>query len=218
MSEVLDLSEEKLMQAIDEAKKKGRKRNFEQSVEIVITTEGLDLKKPENRVLQIITLPQKMSREKKLCVFADGETAEKALNSGADRVISRRELDSLAGNRKEVKKISKSFDFFLAEPPFMGNIGKVFGFALGPKGKMPQVITPSTDLERRIEALKNSARIHLRNRPEASCSIGTEKMPSKELAKNAQAVISSFDQSIREKGKTKKIYLKLTMVEPVRVV
>ncbi|MFQ5710180.1 MAG: 50S ribosomal protein L1 [Candidatus Geothermarchaeales archaeon] len=215
---MINLTKEQLTKAIGEAKEKGGKRSFEQSVELIVTTEGLDLGKPENRVLEIIRLPKKTKKEGMVCVFAEGETAERAAEVGADRVISRRELDALAGNRKEIKKISKRYDFFLAEPPLMGSIGKVFGFALGPKGKMPQVITPTTDLKGRINALKNSVRIYLRNRPEASCSIGTESTPSEDLAENALAVISTVDRSMEEKAKTKNVYIKLSMGKPVKVI
>ncbi len=217
MVNVEELKKEDLVKAIEEAKGKSGERNFRQTVEIIITTEGLDLKKPENRVRQTISLPKEIGRPRKICVFAEGRNADRALEAGADRVMARRELEGLSGNKKAVKKMAGEYDFFLSEPQLISLVGRVCGSALGPRGKTPQVITPTTDLDKTMKELKNSSRLYLRNRPEASCGIGTMDMPSEDLAENVMAVVHAFYTSVREKAKIDRIYVKTTMGRPVRV-
>jgi len=218
MVEVDDIRKEDLVKAIEDAKKSSKKRNFEQSVEVIITTEGLDLRRPENRVRAIIPLPEDTGKKKKVCVFADGLAADQAREAGADLVITSADIDALAGDKKKVKKLSREYDFFLAYPQMMRRVGQVFGFALGPKGKTPEVITPTMDLAAKIKELRNSASIYLRQQPVASCAIGLESMESGRLAENAFAVITTIYNKIREKARIGHIYVKTTMGKPVMVV
>lgn len=218
MVEIDEIRKEALIRAIEEAKKASKERNFEQSVEVIITTEGLDLKKPENRVRAIIHLPEETGKPKRICVFADGMAADQAKEAGADFIITSTDMDALAGNRKKVKEISREYDFFLAYPQMMRRVGQVFGFALGPRGKTPEVITPTMDLAAKMKELRNSISIYLRQQPVAACTIGSERMDSKSLAENALAVITTIYNRVREKARIGHIYVKMTMGRPVRVV
>ncbi len=217
MVNIEDLKKEDLIKAIEEAKEKSGERRFQQTVELVITTKGLDLKKPENRVRRTIALPKETGKHRKIFVFAGGMNIDRALEAGADRVMVEGEIEGLSGNKKAVKKIAREYDFFLSEPQLIRIVGKVYGSALGPRGKTPQIITPTTDLKKTIEELKNSVRIYLRNRPEASCGIGTVETPSEDLAENAMAVITTFHTSVREKARVDRIYVKTSMGRPIMV-
>jgi len=215
--EELALRIEDLKEKIKEALQNSKKRKFEQSVEVIIAIDGLDLKKPENRMLLTIPLPKEIKKKRTICVFADGPFAEEARNIGVDRVITKSELEELSGRKREIKKIANKYDFFLAQPQLMSLVGKYFGFALGPRGKMPTIISSTTDLREKVKTLRNSVRINLRKNPEAACSIGTETMDIEALAENAMAVISEVHGRIREKAKISRIYVKTTMGKPVRV-
>ena len=60
-----------LLKTINEAKKQKGNKNFTQSMDLIITTHGLNLKKPENRIRCVIKLPNSIGNEKKIIVFAD---------------------------------------------------------------------------------------------------------------------------------------------------
>lgn len=217
MVDEIKIDKELLIEKIRDAKKISRKRKFEQSMELIITIKDLDLKKPENRMLLTFKLPRSLRKKRKICVFSEGPFAEEARKLGADKVITKAMIEELAGKKREIKKIAEKYDFFLAQPQLMGLIGKYFGFALGPRGKMPSIVSDISQLKERIDTLRNSVRIHLRKNPEACCIIGTEKMDNESLAVNAMAVISGVYNKIREKAKIGKIYVKTTMGKPVRV-
>jgi len=206
-----------LLKTINEAKKQKGNKNFTQSLDLIITTHGLNLKKPENRIRCVIKLPNSIGNEKKIIVFADSNINDSAKSAGADKVMNNSEIDSLAGNKKEGKKLVGNYDFFLSEPKMIKKVGQILGFAMGPKGKSPQVITPTTDIKKMISELKNSVNIYLKTRPEISSKIGDETMESETLAENAHTFISTFNQELGEKGRIANICFKTTMGKTVKV-
>ncbi len=217
MSKVLTISKDSLKEAIDKAKKESKKRNFLQSVELIIAIEGLDLRKPENRIVGSVKLPNPPTKLKKIAAFADGAMAEKLREAGVDAIFSSKNLDEISGSRREARKIAKKYDFFVAEPALMAKIGKVMGFTLGPRGKMPQIITPNIDVKSFIENLRSSVRIYVRNNPMVAVAIGQEDMDSEKLAENALAVIEYVKSKLGDKGKISRIYVKTTMGPTIRV-
>ncbi|RLG61156.1 50S ribosomal protein L1, partial [Candidatus Geothermarchaeota archaeon] len=168
----LEIDKELLIEKIGVAKQLSKKRKFKQSIEVIIAIKGLDLKRPENRMNFIITLPNELGKQKRVCVFADGPFAEEAKKQGADRILTRADIESLAGNKAKIKKMAKEYDFFIAQPELMGQVGKYFGFVLGPRGKMPIIIRDPAQLRDRINELRRSVRVQLRYNPEVACSIG----------------------------------------------
>lgn len=220
MSKILstEITVEKLAEAIKEAKEKSKKRNFTQSIELIIAIEGLDLKKPENRIRTTIKLPYPPKKKKLIAVFADGVMAEKAKEAGVDHVFSEKDLSGLSGLKREIRKIAKKFDFFLAEPKLMALVGKIMGFVLGPRGKMPQIITPATDIKKLVDELRSSVFVNVRNNPMVGVSIGTEDIDDDKLAENALTVIKNIESKLPEKAYIKRIYVKTTMGPSVRVI
>jgi len=56
--------------ALKEAREKSKKRNFNQSVELIINLRDVDVKKPENRIQETIELPHALDKKVGVCVFA----------------------------------------------------------------------------------------------------------------------------------------------------
>lgn len=219
MSELIQkVNKTVLEKAIKEAKEKSKKRGFIQSVELIIGISGLDLKKPENRLRMIINLPYESKKNRKIAIFADASTAEKASEAGVDKVIREKDIGAIAGSKKDIKALANQFDFFLAEPKFMAKVGKVMGPILGPRGKMPQIVPPNIDIKALISSLRSSVSVNVRNNPMVAVSIGTEDMGESELAENALTVIETIKNKLPEKAYIKRIYVKTTMGPVVKVI
>ena len=219
MSELLQkVDKVTLEKAIKEAKEKSKKRGFIQSIELIMGISGLDLKKPENRIRLVINLPHKSEKGRKIAVFADGSTAEKALEAGVYRVIREKDIDAIAGSKKDIKALANQIDFFLAEPKFMAKVGRVMGSVLGPRGKMPRIAPPNTDIKTLISSLRSSVSVNVRNNPMVAVNIGTEDMDNGELAENSLAVIEAIKSKLPEKAYVKRIYVKTTMGPVVKVI
>ena len=76
------------------------KRNFKQAFELVMKLKDIDVKKLDLNINEVVFLPNKLSEQAKICVFASGDNALRAKNAGADRVIEGAELDTLSFREK----------------------------------------------------------------------------------------------------------------------
>lgn len=214
----MPLDTETLLNAIKQVKENSEKRNFTQSIELIINLRDVDVKKPEGRIQALIELPHQPQKQNKICVIATGELALKAKKAGADLVIERDELEAMAGNKERQKEIAKSYDFFLAEAPLMPLVGKILGATLGPKGKMPTPIPPKVDIAEQIKKQRKVVMVRVRGQPNLQCRIGNEKMPDKQIIENAQAVIRAVEGKLKRGMKNiRSICLKTTMGKPVKI-
>jgi len=204
--------------ALKEAREKSKKRNFNQSVELIINLRDVDVKKPENRIQGTIELPHALDKKVGVCVFADGDMALRARRAGADLVLGSADIESLANNKKRQREIAKSINAFIASAPLMALIGRVFGPILGPRGKMPTPIPPTANIEEEIERHRRIVRVRARDQPVIHCRVGTESMSDDEIAENIQAVIREITRRLKRGLKNiDSIYVKLTMGPSVKV-
>jgi len=204
--------------ALKESREKSKKRNFNQSVELIINLRDVDVKKPENRIQATIELPHSIDKNVGVCVFADGDMALRARRAGADLVLGSEEIESLANNRKRQREIAKSMHAFIASAPLMALIGRTLGAILGPRGKMPTPIPPTANIEEEIARHRRIVRVRARDQPVIHCRVGTESMSDDEIAENIQAVIREVARRLKRGLKNiDSIYLKLTMGPSVKV-
>ena len=214
----MPLDKKTIIEALKQVREKGKKRNFTQSVELIINLQDIDPKKPEGRIQQTIELPNGLGKQMKVCVIASGEMALKAKRAGADYVLTREELEGMAGDKKKQRELAKKYDFFLAEAPLMPLIGKILGPILGPRGKMPTPVPPGADIAPLIERRRKTVMVRVRGQPVLQCRVGSEDMPDDKIAENVLAVIHSLEGKLKRGLKNiSSIYLKLTMGEPVKI-
>ncbi len=210
-----EVLEEKISKAIEKAKP----RRFVESVEMTVNLRNVDMKKPENRIDTIVHLPKGLGKLRKVGVFARGETALKAKEANADVVISPEEIDELAKNKRESKKLANRIDFFIAEASLMPEIGRKLGPILGPRGKMPQPVPPGADPTPLIQRLRNSVKIRTRDKVTFHAPIGTREMPPSDLADNALEILKVVENKYDSPHLVvKSIYVKTTMGPAVRVI
>jgi large subunit ribosomal protein L1 len=194
------------------------KRKFEQSVELSMTLEGIDPKKPEGRITEDVILPHRVGAPKKILVFAEGELARRAREAGADLVLSRVDVEALGRDRKKVKRLAAEHDFFIAQADMMVLIGRAIGSVLGPRGKMPRPIPSTADPAPVIERLKRTVRLATKDQRALHVRIGVESMRDEEIAENARAVLDAVEHKIRESGgSVAAVRIKTTMGKPVKL-
>jgi large subunit ribosomal protein L1 len=215
----MPLDDKTILDAVKQAKEKSEKRKFDQSVELVLNLREIDMKSPEGKIQELIELPNSPpEKANKVCVIASGELALKAKRANADRVIERPELESLAGNKKDLRRISNDYDFFIAEAPLMPLVGKILGPVLGPRGKMPVAVPPSADIVTLIAKHRKTIVLRMRTQPIILCRVGVESMKEEELAENIQAILRVLDGKLKRGTKNiKNLYIKTAMGVPVKV-
>jgi len=202
---------EQLETALNELRKE-KERKFSQTLDLIINLQKFDVKK--NAVNMFISVPHKV-KEKKICAFLEIK------NSNVD-TITKSEFKKYS-DKKEVKKLARKYDFFIAQASLMPLVATTFGRALGPSGKMPSPqlgILMNVD-DRAINELKNRINTSMKIRTkEASIKvpIGKQNMKNEELIENILTVYNGL-LKVLTKGKEniKNIELKFTMTKPQKI-
>jgi large subunit ribosomal protein L1 len=204
-------SDAELKELIEHARKDYKKRNFDQSIDLTIVLKDIDIKKGFS-FNEVVQLPNKPSREAKICVVASGEMGTRARKAEADRIIEVDELDRLGTNKKEAKKLAKAYDFFVSDTSLMSTVGRSLGQFLGPKGKMPTPIPYGAPIESILNRLRSSVRVRVRNQLNVSSKIGDEKMDDKQLVQNANAILTLVEKKLPQGDKNiRNTFVKFTM-------
>ncbi len=211
------VSKEQLVESIKKAIENSKKRGFKQSVELIVVLRDIDPRSPEGRIREIVFLPKGVNKDVKICVVADGETAVKAREAGAHKVITRSELQAI--DRKTAKKIAQECDWVLVRTDLMAFAGRILGPALGPRGKIPVPVPPTADIVAVMNRYKRAILIRTKDQPQIMCRIGTEDMDPEDIAENALSVISTLESKVPSPAHNiAKIIIKTTMGPPVEVV
>ena len=214
----MPLETKNVLEAVKEAKDKSKKRNFAQSIELIMNLRDIDPKKPEDRIQELIELPHPAGKENKICVIASGEMALKAKRAKADLVIEREELEALMGDKGKQNELAKSYDFFIAEAPLMPLVGKVLGSTLGPKGKMPTPVPPTANIAEQMKKQRKMVLLRMRGQPVLQCRIGIENMSDEEITENVQAIIRRVEAKLKKGIKNiRSVTLKTTMGPPTKI-
>jgi len=205
------------VEVVTEALSKAPERKFSETVEVAVNLKDLDLTVPKNRLEDEVPLPKGRGRTVKVAVFGSPELCQK-MRGVADLVVPANELDEFAKDKKNVKKVVTSVDFFLAEAPLMPTIGKRLGVVLGPRGKMPRPVPPGSDPTNLVNALKRSIRIRSKGNRTFHAPVGTRSMKPEEIAQNVDAVLTRIVGKL-ERGRTniESVYVKTTMGPAVRL-
>jgi len=209
-------SKEDLEKAIEEAIK-SEKKGFLQSVELIVVFKGIDMKSGEVKFRDTVFLPNKISKERKVCVITDSDMLEKVKAANPATILIREELLKLQGNKKLIKKIASSNDWFLVRQDLLGNAGRILGPALGPRGKFPIPYPQNADVSSLISRYKNSTLLKTKDQPHIQTLVGTEDMEPKKIAENCLAVLEVIEGKVKAQN-LRAIYVKKTMGKPIKVV
>ena len=204
--------------AVQKALDSAKKRNFTETVELAINLKDVDLSIPKNRITDDIILPNGRGRAVKICVIGGGELALKAKDV-ADVVITPDELQAIADDKKQAKKLANSTDYFIAEAPLMAVVGKRLGTVLGPRGKMPKPIAPGVDPTAMIDGLRRTVSVRTKDRMTFHAPVGTVEMSAEELADNIETILKRVELKL-EKGRMNiaSSYVKTTMGPSERLI
>lgn len=198
------------------------KRKFVQSVDVIVNLQDLDFKKPEHQMDFFVVLPYTTGKKKNVAAFVDADMFDDA-KTNCDFAIALHQFDNYSKDKKQIKKLAKKYDFFIAQSTIMNKIAATFGRTLGPKNKMPNpkagcVLAPKTNIKPLYDKLQKTVRILARNKPLVQVCIGKEDMPDNQLADNLLLI---YDQLIhhlpKEKNNLKNMFIKTTMGKSVKV-
>ena len=156
---------------------------FSEVVDVAVNL-GIDAKKSDQAVRGATTLPHGTGKNVRVAVFAQGDAAEAARESGADLVG----MEDLA---EDIKAGNMNFDVVIAEPAAM-RVDGLLGQVLGPRGLMPNpktgTVTPDV-----TTAVKNAKAGQVRYRIDKNGiihgAIGSLNFDASALKENLEALI-----------------------------
>jgi len=203
--------EKEIEKTLEELRKE-KQRKFDQTVDLIINLQKFDVKK--NSINLFVNVPNKI-KDKKICGFLE---------------VKNKNLPTIPGDefkkysdKKELKKLVKNYDFFIAQASLMPKVATAFGRVLGPAGKMPSpqlgIITNvnESSLEELKEKINNSVKIKTKE-PSIKLAIGKQNMKNKDIAENVISVYNSVLKALpKGKENIKNLELKFTMTKPKKI-
>jgi large subunit ribosomal protein L1 len=202
-------------EAVEKAIEDAPERNFTESVDVVVNFRDLDLSEASNRFNEDIKLPYQASDDVKIAVI--GDTLVKNADN-ADREITEDELEDLYENPNDAKTLAEEMSFIIAEAPLMPDIGQHLGQVFGPRNMMPDPMPPGSDPTDRIESLRNTVTVRLKEDPVIHLKVGTEKQDVENVARNASAVYDFIEGELPQgSNNIKDVLVKTTMGPSIEV-
>lgn len=211
------MADQDIENAVSRALEESAPRNFTETVDLAVNLRDLDLNDPSNRIDESIVLPAGTGQETSIVVFAEGETALRA-EDAADQVLDSDELADLGDDDDAAKDLADDTDFFLAEEALMQDIGRFLGTVLGPRGKMPDPISPDDDVVEMVDRLRKSVQIRSGERRTFHTRVGAEDMSAEDIGDNIDVILRRLHADL-EKGPMNidSVYVKTTMGPAVEV-
>jgi large subunit ribosomal protein L1 len=203
----------KIKQALEGAPQ----RKFTESVDMAINLRDLDMSVPGNRINEEVVLPKGRGKKQKVAVIGSGEMVLKA-KATADIVIQPDEIEKLADDRRNARKLVRSVEYFIAEAPLMPTIGKRLGVFMGPKGKMPRPMAPGADPTNLIDMLRKTVRVRSRDKATIHVPVGSSSMTPEDIAANVMEILHRVESKTpRGSGNIGSVYIKTTMGPAVKL-
>ncbi len=202
---------EQLKKALEELRKE-KERKFDQTLDLIVNLQKFDVKK--NQLNFLITLPHKI-KDKKIAGFLEVK------NPNIDTITP--EEFKKYSDKKKLKNLVDSYDFFIASAVLMPKIATTFGRFLGPAGKMPspQMGILANANEKEISEIKNKINNVLKIKiKEASIKVpaGKQSMEDKELIENIMTIYNALLKEFpKNKENIKNIEIKFTMTKPQKL-
>jgi len=201
-----------LSESLAELRKISKKRNFDQTVDLIINLKDFD---PRKDSLNTFAILPHLNLNKKIAAF---------LENPSPQVYSITKKDIEKITNADLKRLIKEYDFFIANAKLMPIIAQKFGKILGTSGKMPDpkmggVLLQENEeiIKEVVERLSKTVKIKAKE-PSLKIAIGKESMPDQKIIENANIVIKTVIEALPKRElNLRSIMLKFTMSKPVKI-
>ncbi len=188
-----------------------KKRKFDQSVDLIVNLKNFDVRR--EALNTFIFVPHGL--DKKFAAF---------FKKRNDKVDTLTEEDFVKYKElKDIKKLAKKYDMFLAVAPMMGKVATKFGRVFGPMNKMPSPlagIIPKEDpdmIEKMLEKMRKSIRIKNKEMS-IKVKIGKVSMSDEDLVENIEEATKELIKKLpKGNDNVKNVLVKFTMTKSIVV-
>ncbi|MFA7707852.1 MAG: hypothetical protein WCX73_02795 [Candidatus Pacearchaeota archaeon] len=206
-------TEEKFIEAIKKLKAEDTKKiKFDQTVDLIINLKEFDVRRQAFSLF--IQVPNKI-KDKRIAGFLEKDS------NLIDTI--KKETFPKYKDKKEVRKLIKSYDYFVANAKLMPAVATSFGRALGPANKMPNpqvgILINEEDklVQETINKINSTVKIKVKE-PSIKVSIGKQSMDNENIMHNALTVYKKVLETLpRKVDNIRNVKIKFTMSKPVKV-
>jgi len=205
------IEEKTVFENLKKLRETTKKRNFDQTLDLIINLKNFDLKRDGFNIF--IELPNKI-KDKKIAGFFEKDLKYVDTIKKDDFVKYK--------EKKDIKKLVKKYDFFIADIKLMPLVATTFGRILGPLGKMPSpqlgiIKNDEEDIKEIIKKINHSVRIRTKE-PSIKVGVGKESMKDEEIVKNILSVLNAIIEKLpKKKENIKNVQIKFSMGKPITI-
>jgi large subunit ribosomal protein L10Ae len=196
--------------------KKGKKRNFTETIEIQITLKNYDPVR-DKRFSGTFRLPTVPRPNLKCCMLGNAAHCEQADRIGVDQ-MSVEDLKKLNKNKKLVKKLAKKYDFFLASDNMIKQIPRLLGPGLTKAGKFPTLLAAGEDMQEKIDEVKSTIKFQMKKVMCLNVAVGNVDMEKQQIIVNTQLSANFLASLLKKQWQNiGQIYIKSTMGPSIQI-
>jgi large subunit ribosomal protein L10Ae len=202
----------------------GKVRNFTETVELQVSLRNYDPQK-DKRFNGTFRLPAIPRPALKVCLLGSEDHNKKflALKDTGDKISGRPadpniaamgvdDLKKLNKNKKQVRKLAKSFDVFLSSGSLIKQIPRLLGPGLNRAGKFPALVGPNDDLADKVDEARATVKFQMKKVLCLSAAVANVKMSREEIMKNSALSINFLVSLLKKQWQNVGgLYLKSTM-------
>merc|ERR1711937_265932 len=153
----------------------------------------------------------------KVCVLGDQQHCDEAKSKGI-ACMSADDLKKLNKNKKEVKKLAKKYDAFLASESLIKQIPRLLGPGLNKAGKFPALLTHNDNMEAKVIDLKSTIKFQMKKVLCLNVAVGNVAMSDDELVFNIHLSINFLVSLLKKHWQNvRSLYIKSTMGPAIRL-
>lgn len=191
-------------------------RNFVETVDLQIGLKNYDPQR-DKRFSGTIKLPHLPKPKMRICILGDQLHCDKAKELEID-FKSVDDLKKLNKNKKEIKKLAKQFDAFLASDALIKQIPRLLGPGLHKAGKFPTPLSHAESMEDKVNDVKSTIKFQLKKVLCLGVAIGHAEMTEDELVANIMLAINFLVSLLKKNWQNvKSLFIKPTMGKPLRI-
>merc|ERR1712149_131973 len=165
-----------------------KKRKFLETVDLQIGLKDYDPQK-DKRFSGTVKLKHVPRPKFKVCVLGDQQHCDEAKSKNIPS-MSADDLKKLNKNKKEVKKLAKKYDAFLASESLIKQIPRLLGPGLNKAGKFPTMLTHQDDMVGKVNDIKATVKFQMKKVLCLNVAIGNLSLDEDQLVQNIHLAIN----------------------------
>jgi large subunit ribosomal protein L10Ae len=197
-------------------KVKGKKRKFDESIELQITLKNYDPQR-DKRFSGTFRLPVVPKANSSVCVLGNAKHCEKADQVGVDKMTVD-DLKKFNKNKKLIKKFAKKYDNFLASGSLIKQIPRILGPGLTKANKFPTLLDENENLQEKIDTVKATIKFQMKKVLCMSLAVANVTMNPNEILLNIQLAVNFLVSLLKKNWQNIKVlYIKSTMGPAIQI-